>query len=74
MDLLGWAATATSIIGIGLNARKNIYCWPVWLLSNVLWISHAIILKDAPSIFLWAVFGISNIYGWFQWKKDKNKK
>lgn len=72
MELLGWIATSISIIGILLNANKNILCWPVWLLSNIAWILYFILVKwDLPSIVLWIVFAIFNVYGWVQWKKDK---
>ena len=73
IGLLGWIATAISIIGILLNAKKNIWCWPVWLVSNVLWITYFIILTNPQSITLWVVFALFNVYGWIQWSKDKKK-
>lgn len=74
MELLGWVATVISIIGIILNARKNMLCWPTWLVSNVLWVTYFLVLGDFPSIILWIVFSIFNVYGWIQWSKDKRKK
>jgi len=70
MEILGWIATIISIIGIILNAKKIIYCWPVWLLSNILWITYFSVLKNGPSIVLWIVFSIFNIYGWIKWKQN----
>jgi len=74
MEILAWIATGISILGIMLNARKDIRCWPVWLVSNVLWIIYFIVLANPPSIILWVVFSAFNIYGWIQWKKDKKPK
>jgi nicotinamide mononucleotide transporter len=74
MIIVGWTATIISIIGIILNARKNILCWPVWLTSNILWIIYFIPSMDMPSIILWVVFSMFNVYGWMQWKKDKKIK
>lgn len=74
MLILGWIAAVLSIIGILLNAKKNILCWPIWLVSNVMWISHFIINWDPPSLVLWFVFLGTNTFGWVQWNKDKNKK
>ena len=70
--MLGWIAFALSVIGILLNAKKIIWCWPIWLVSNVLWIIH-IWTQPAPdysALCLWVVFLMSNIYGWFQWGRD----
>jgi len=74
MITLGWIATLISIIGIFLNARKNMLCWPIWLVSNVLWVTYFALLGDPPSIILWIVFSIFNVYGWVQWSKDKKLK
>jgi len=74
LDGLGYVAAMISLIGIILNARKEILCWPVWLFSNVLWIIYSVIEGDTPSVILWILFSIFNIYGWVQWKKDKIKK
>jgi len=74
IELLGWIATSFSIIGIILNARKIIWCWPVWVVSNILWIIYFEKLKMTPSVVLWIVFSVFNVYGWIQWKKDKKLK
>jgi nicotinamide mononucleotide transporter len=73
IELIGWLATLISVIGIVLNAKKIIYCWPIWLLSNVLWITYFVVLKNYPSIVLWIMFSIFNVYGWLEWNKLKNK-
>jgi len=70
MIFLGYFAALVSLIGIILNARKHILCWPIWLFSNALWIYYSFIEGDIPSIILWTMFSIANIYGWRTWKKD----
>ena len=70
MIFLGYFAAFVSLPGIILNARKHIWCWPIWLFSNSLWIYYSILEGDMPSIILWIMFSIANIYGLKAWKKD----
>ena len=73
MDLLGWVASILSIFGIYLNAKKNIWCWYVWLVSNVGWLIYYLDKKDLPAIVLWIAFACFNVYGLIMWKRSKNK-
>lgn len=71
---LGWIGAMFSVVGTILNARKNILVWPVWLSGNFIIIAHHIInTNDFPTVILFTVFQISNIYGWVHWNKLKNK-
>lgn len=72
--ILGYAAAAVSLIGIFLNAKKLMACWPIWLVSNVMWITYSGIEGDVPSIVLWITFSIFNVYGWIKWKQDLKPK
>jgi len=74
MLYLGYFAALISLIGIILNAKKHMACWPIWLFSNGLWITYSILEGDIPSIVLWILFSIFNVYGWMQWKKDLKPK
>jgi len=73
LDILGYSSFVVSLIGILLNAKKKISCWPVWLVSNAGWIVYSLIQKDVPSIVLWITFSAFNVYGWIQWRKDKQE-
>jgi nicotinamide mononucleotide transporter len=64
---LDWIALAFSVIGIVLNADRNIWCWPVWLLSNLFWILYSVKTKQKALFTLWAVFSVFNAYGWWKW-------
>jgi nicotinamide riboside transporter PnuC len=74
LDLLGYSCVSISLFGIYLNARKDILCWPVWILSNIGWITYSILGHNGPSLVLWIIFLLSNIYGWKQWHNDIKKK
>lgn len=49
VDVLGYSSFLVSIIGILLNAKKKIACWPVWLVSNSGWIVYSILQKGYSS-------------------------
>lgn len=68
---MSWIAVSLSILGIILNARKNVWCWAVWILSNIFWLAYEIPKGEIPSIILWVVFLVMNSYGWYSWKKDE---
>jgi nicotinamide mononucleotide transporter len=62
-------ATTLSIVGIILNAKKIIWCWHIWILSNIFWIIYSISTQQWSQLILWVAFLIFNFYGYFQWKK-----
>jgi len=68
--MLDTIATILSIAGIFLNAKKIIYCWHIWLLSNVFWIVYCFQTDQTPALIMWSVFLFSNIYGYLQWKRE----
>jgi nicotinamide riboside transporter PnuC len=73
MNLVGWLASILSIFGVFLNARKNIWCWYIWIVSNIIWLIYYYDKKDFPAIVLWVAFTGFNVYGLIMWKKEKKK-
>ena len=67
--MYAWAAFALSVLGLWFNARKNIWCWPVWLLSNLLWIAHTLAVQEWAALATWCVFLAFNGYGWLAWRR-----
>ena len=68
--MIAWIASSLSLFGIILNAKKNIWCWPVWTFSNFFWIYHTINVQEWAAFTTWVVFLGANIYGWIQWRKS----
>lgn len=58
-----------SVLGLFLNAKKNILCWPLWILGNITWIWY-FIPNEIPALILNGVFFLVNIYGWIEWSKN----
>lgn len=69
LKIVGWFATILSILGIILNAYLIIWCWLIWIMSNIFWIYWALKKKEWAQIILWIVFLCSNIFGLWQWVK-----
>lgn len=53
---LDWPALTLSIAGILLNANRNLWCWPIWIGSNLCWIGYALKTKQKPLFLLQLVF------------------
>jgi hypothetical protein len=73
IEIVPWIGLVFTLIGILLNAKKNILCWPVWLCSNFFWLIHAGNLNDVPQIVVWTIFSVFNVYGWVQWNKSRTE-
>jgi nicotinamide mononucleotide transporter len=67
-------AVIFSFAGIYFNARKHMGCWPIWMISNLLWVVYALHTRQATQVLLWAVFFVCNILGWRKWRKDAAAK
>ena len=50
LKYLDWIGFALTMLGIYLNANKIIYCWPIWLGSNVFWTAHFAPKKELAAI------------------------
>ena len=74
MDVISISALILSLLGnILINAHK-ISAYPIWIISNVLWI--IINLQSNPNISQMIMFGVyifTNTLGWIQWYKYNKK-
>lgn len=70
--MIAWIAAGLSLTGVVFNAKKSIWCWPIWILSNVCWLYYTTFVnRQLPQMILWSVFLAANIYGFFEWRKNK---
>jgi len=63
----GSIAVGLTIAGIVLNGWRSIYCWPVWILSNLAWADYSLRRKQWPVFLLQIIVTVFDIYGWRQW-------
>ena len=64
---INWVAVALAVLGLILNAQKILYCWPIFILSNVIFFIYFLQKKEYSLIFLTFVYFCVNIYGWYAW-------
>ncbi len=69
-DMVGWITTAIAIVGVLANNRRLRWCFPLWLVSNVLSLALHTHADLWPLAVRDAVFAVLAILGWFQWGKE----
>ncbi len=71
VELAGWS---TTLIGIWLTTRRSLWCWPITLAADVLYLVvfyRAALLSDA---LLQAFFVIFTLYGWWNWQRGVHEE
>lgn len=75
VDIISYVATALSLGGNFLIAKQNKWAFPIWIVSNILWIVvNFISTLNVAQVIMYAVYMIMNIYGMINWYKRKDKK
>lgn len=72
ISLLSTIATVLSICGNVLLAKKIIWVFPIWIISNILWIG--IVYVQSGNIQMITMYGVyigTSIFSWINWKKEK---
>lgn len=76
-DNIIWALTAVSLTGTVLNIRKNIWCFYVWLIGDILWCTldftsgtYGRALLD----FVQVILAVCRIISWKKGDKSLHKK
>ena len=64
-----WAGWSTTLVGIWLTTRRSLWCWPITLIADVLYLAvfyRAALLSDA---LLQTFFVAFTLYGWWNWAR-----
>lgn len=64
--MLGWLGLLLTVLGLFLNGRKIIWCFPVWIASNVAWIASGV---PVQVIVMNLCMFCLNITGWRNWAR-----
>jgi nicotinamide mononucleotide transporter len=61
------AGVVTAVAGIWLTTRRNLFCWPVLLISNVLYLMVFYRVQLYSDALLQCFFLAFTLYGWWYW-------
>jgi nicotinamide mononucleotide transporter len=67
--VIGWIGFLLALVGCIVNAKKSLWCWPIWLGSNACWLAVAVPSHQWPLVAMEATFVLINLYGWREWGK-----
>lgn len=67
---LSWLGVLLQIVGLTLNGRKKMACWPVWLASNAALFAYFTLTAQWAFVILQFIFVYRNASGWIQWRKQ----
>lgn len=65
-----WIAVFLSIIGNILVIKKNRWGFMIWVWSNLLWIIDGWNRSATPQVFLFALYTLIALSGFFNWKES----
>lgn len=68
------AGAITSVVGIWLTTRRNLFCWPVVLVSDVLYMIVFCRVQLYSDSLLQLFFLAFTLYGWWYWSRGVREK
>lgn len=74
IDILTSTFTAICLIGTVLNVKKNIWCFYLWIVGNICWLSFDVYSGLYSRSVLDLVQLCFAIWGVVEWKEKKNEK
>jgi nicotinamide mononucleotide transporter len=65
---------AFSIVGTWMVAKKNVECWLVWIVVNLISVIIFFSRDLYPTAILYLIYLVSAFWGYYEWKKDLKKQ
>lgn len=70
-SIISYIITAITLIGTIGNSFQKIWCFYIWIPTNLFWIIYNIIIKQYQQAILYTVNIITSIVGLISWRKNK---
>jgi nicotinamide mononucleotide transporter len=62
-------AVILSALAVWLTARRHLWCWPIGLVSVLLYARIFLVAKLYSDLLLQLIFAVMQLYGWWQWQR-----
>ncbi|MGS0740590.1 nicotinamide riboside transporter PnuC [Glaciimonas sp. GG7] len=69
MSALEIIAVIVSALAVWLTARRNLWCWPIGLVSVLLYARIFLDAKLYSDLLLQLIFAVMQLYGWWSWTR-----
>jgi len=69
IDYIGWALTAGAIVGAILNARRNVFSFYIWNVTNLGFVILNLYTGQYYLVVMFAIYFIISVYGVRNWKR-----
>lgn len=69
MSGLEIVAVIISALAVWLTARRHLWCWPIGLVSVLLYARIFLDAKLYSDLLLQLIFAVMQLYGWWQWSR-----
>lgn len=75
MSILSYIITAITLIGTVANSLQKIWCFYIWIPTNLFWAVYNIIIGQYAQAVLYTVNAATSVIGLVRWSRAaKNKK
>ncbi|MFJ2986334.1 nicotinamide riboside transporter PnuC [Collimonas sp. NPDC087041] len=74
MSALEIVAVIVSALAVWLTARRHLWCWPIGLVSVLLYARIFFEAKLYSDLLLQLIFAVMQLYGWWQWHKANTEQ
>ncbi len=64
-----WTGWTTTLLGIWLTTRRSLWCWPITLIADLLYLVVFYQAKLYSDTLLQACFVVFTLYGWWHWHR-----
>lgn len=71
MSGLEISAVIVSALAVWLTARRHVWCWPIGLVSVLLYARIFLEAKLYSDLLLQLIFAVMQLYGWRQWSRSR---
>ena len=74
MQTIAWIVTTLCLAGTALNVKKNVACFYLWAVGNIMWLAIDICLGLTSRALLDLVQLIFAVWGIYEWRNKSESK